>query len=263
MIKNLIIYIGLLIVAVSFSDCSVQKRIYQDGFYVSRHKKAVAVAKPQNKTESKQMAAQPEIIETIVVKSNESSNNPVSASTNNVLSHSLFEKKAKPIIFNGDTCGDKILLRNGELKIAKIIEVSSKTVKYKLCDNLNGPLFVIGTDKIELVTYTNGLKETFEAAQIEPTPPTYTPNKNEDVYTRNQQVVPKQQLKYHNMAVAAFICGFFFWLLIPGILSIIFGIIGLVKIKNEPNKYRGEFLAAFWLCIFAFVLLLALLLSVA
>ena len=57
---------------------------------------------------------------------------------------------------------DFITTRNGEDIEAKVLEVSSKEVKYKRFNNLDGPTFIIDIKDIVMVRYENGDKDIFE-----------------------------------------------------------------------------------------------------
>ncbi len=252
MIKNLFTYAVLILMALSFSDCTVQKRTYRDGYYVSWNKKASVISK----LEKSEVNSEPFVI----------------ASTGNNLTNDLFSIKKLPSISNQDTCGDKIFMRNGQDILAKVIEVNPKTIKYKQCDNLDGPLFVVGVDKIAMIQYANGVKETFAASEVSESQPDYAsaPTASSTTITRNggegrgkeiikYKTIDEKKLVYHKYAMPAFILGFFFWLIVPGILSIIYGILALKAIKRNPEKYKGEILAGFWIYVFSGILFLILL----
>lgn len=254
MIKNIFIYIGLIIIAISFSDCTVQKRIHRDGYYVSWNKKAPSVSKNSNREMQIIEPIKKETIETIAVESN--TNQFVSASLDNTLTNDLFVRKKSASISKQDSCGDKIFMRDGTYILGKVFEVGPKSIKYKLCDNLNGPLFVVGVDKIAMIQYGNGVKEIFAEPEATNALPDYANGSNE--IKRNGITIDKKRLKYHKYAIPSFVLGFFFWLIIPGILSIIFGIIAFIKIEKHPDIYKGEILAGFWPALFLLALLIFL-----
>lgn len=57
---------------------------------------------------------------------------------------------------------DKIYRHNGKIVEAKIIEIGSSEVKYREFNNLDGPIYVLETDRIKKIVYENGKVETFE-----------------------------------------------------------------------------------------------------
>jgi len=59
---------------------------------------------------------------------------------------------------------DTIYLKSGEKIEAKIIEVNINLIKYKKISNLQGPLFEIHKDDIQLLLYENGESENFNTS---------------------------------------------------------------------------------------------------
>ena len=58
---------------------------------------------------------------------------------------------------------DTIIKRNGNIQLAKILEISATEVKYKKFDFLDGPNFIENKSNIQLIKYSNGSREEFEA----------------------------------------------------------------------------------------------------
>jgi len=56
---------------------------------------------------------------------------------------------------------DKILLKSGDVIQATMKEVGKKEIKYKLQDNLNGPVYVLKKNKVVKVVYANGKVDNF------------------------------------------------------------------------------------------------------
>jgi len=122
---------------------------------------------------------------------------------------------------------DNMLLRNGEEISVKIIEIGTTEIKYKKCDNLEGPTISVLKKNVFMITYPNGSKDVFK----------------EEVATSNQSsnsnVQPTQQ-RTNGFAIASFVLG------ITGfgsLLAIIFGSIALNQMRNNPGVYAGRGLA--------------------
>lgn len=60
---------------------------------------------------------------------------------------------------------DVIVKTNSQQIDAKILEVSKSEIRYKEADNLDGPVFVLSTDEISTITYSNGKKVSYHAAE--------------------------------------------------------------------------------------------------
>lgn len=126
----------LLLVLICFlQNCTLQKRIYQKGYYVSFKK---------NKTIPKS---------TIEIVSDINSNDLL-ASNNNDLSN-IFTKKTHP----ADSCGDLLIFNDSTRLAVKVVEINEQQVKYKRCDNFNGPQFSVYKNKVATIIYSNGVKE--------------------------------------------------------------------------------------------------------
>src|SRR5689334_3838990 len=57
---------------------------------------------------------------------------------------------------------DRIYRRNGKIVEAKVIEIGSSEIKYHEFTDLNGPIYVLETDRIIKVVFENGKVQTFE-----------------------------------------------------------------------------------------------------
>ena len=62
-------------------------------------------------------------------------------------------------INSGNNECDIITLKNGEEKRVKVIEISTKHIKYKDCDNQEGPLISIRKKDVVMIKYINGKNE--------------------------------------------------------------------------------------------------------
>jgi hypothetical protein len=56
---------------------------------------------------------------------------------------------------------DKIYRNNGKIVEAKILEIGSDEVKYKDFKNLDGPIYILETDKIKKIVFENGSEQKF------------------------------------------------------------------------------------------------------
>lgn len=54
---------------------------------------------------------------------------------------------------------DKIYRKNGQVVEAKVIEVGSTEIKYKLPDDAESPIYVLEKDRINKIEYQNGKVE--------------------------------------------------------------------------------------------------------
>jgi hypothetical protein len=253
--QKLLSFTGLSFILV-FSSCTMEKRVYMPGYYVDWHnqknnqdKQNIVIYKNDKKTEQNK-------ISTNALLENKTStptptqpinnDNNLLVSTNNIIipitSHSLgFSKKEnshekyKPFDTktknntkgSTDDC-DIIVLLTGEKIKAKVIEIGEERIKYKLCDNQDGPTISINKSDVSLITHPDGTEEIITA---------------DDPNTLYQNYLNKKTPGLTIVGFIASIVSFFVLGFILGTLAIIFGFISLAKIKREPNKYKGRGLA--------------------
>ncbi|WP_162053081.1 hypothetical protein [Pontibacter pamirensis] len=63
---------------------------------------------------------------------------------------------------------DLITKRTGEKVEAKVLEISTLEVKYKLFSNMEGPTYVVPKSEIMLIQYPDNTSETFELTEAAP-----------------------------------------------------------------------------------------------
>ncbi|MBL7912967.1 MAG: DUF4190 domain-containing protein [Bacteroidia bacterium] len=218
-------------------SCSVQKRKYQKGFYVSNTKHSKQVQKKDKV--KKDLATESLVLKqtAITVTENEALNISASANTTPLLLlQSPFIKKLRA----ADSLCDQIMLKNGEEVSAKILEITPTEVKYQKCGVTDGPLYIVKKSDVFMIKYVNGTKEVFK---VEGTEPTSNSNNNGTNKPKDKYTGPK---KMHPLAVLAFISAIFGIYPLTGLASIgaiIFANIALKEIKQKPNQYKGEMLA--------------------
>jgi hypothetical protein len=81
---------------------------------------------------------------------------------------------------------DMLILKSGEDINAKIVEIGTQEITYRKFENLDGPIYTIPKEKIFMIKYQNGTKETF-GSQL-----------NEDAKTEQKKVLnapPVQEKK--------------------------------------------------------------------
>lgn len=61
----------------------------------------------------------------------------------------------------GTLAQDKIYRKSGKVVEAKVLEVGSEEIKYRVYRDTTGPLYTLATDKIKKIVYENGREESF------------------------------------------------------------------------------------------------------
>jgi len=226
--KNHLKKITPLILIIIISACSVNKRRYLSGYDIS-FKKSKIETKAHLKTSALEKSSNiNDSINVVTINSNNS--NEILASTNNKIESSLFIDKTPTINSRKltENC-DNIIMRNGKEIKCIVSEVGLSEIKYKKCDNINGPLYTVDKTEVLMIQYSNGTNEIIENKKIQ--------NFSNKLDTSSS--------KYHPLAVAALICstaGIFLYG-IGILLGLIFGAIALKKIKENPTEFKGRGMA--------------------
>jgi len=229
------------------NSCQIEKRHFRDGYNIT----SVFNSKKALKKESKTPQNSP---------SNEEQNqNSVYASSGNISEEIALTKEFKNFnqnkksieVGNGsekfyetNKC-DLITLKSGEDKSVKVIEVNDSEIKYKVCDNLDGPLFVTKKSDIFRITYSNGTVEVFDKNSP----------LNKDNYVNTSKTETENQGSQNQetnvLAIIGLIAGILAIItsIIPilgwffGLLGFVLGLIAFNQIKKSPTKFKGLGLA--------------------
>lgn len=256
-------------------SCSVQKRKYQNGFYVdwySKHsKKETYASKKTHKApvpvaihDTKQEVASEKIP-------------PL-----HLRSHEVTRSLKTPAAAPEDSC-DVLVFRDGSEIKGKVQEIGTSEIKYKRCDAPDGPTYISKNSDIFMIKYANGTREVIKA---EPGPRVQSPEpiRNRPNSTTSQNSDYKQN-KYkrqvHPAAIASLVSaivahiavftlgsfGAVAIFLLPLVLcfvAIATAIVALRKIREQPDMFKGKGMAITGLIIgmvLATILLLILLLA--
>ena len=135
----------LLLFSLTGAGCSIQKRLYTDGYYSDRSSK---------RGDAKKEAPVPDLLAV---------RKPGGSATENFdLSASL--ASTEPPAINKEPIGqicDTIYMDNGTKLLAAIGEINLRQIKYKLCDDQDGPLRISNKSSVSKICYAGGAKESF------------------------------------------------------------------------------------------------------
>ncbi len=225
------------------SSCSIEKRVHQPGFYIDFNNTAKVNSNRLESLKVKNLASQNQ--QTYHNESSSVANDIlVTAGINEPLLVSnepefIFNKKVK----TGNEC-DLIIFRNGDELLVKVSEVLPEEIKYKRCDNLNGPTYTAKKLDVFMVKYANGTKDVFLSQQQS--------NKDDKTKPQNPDVQKQTQLDSRNLEPIGLV-GFFLGVLglflaggiVLGITAMIMGVVSLGRIRKMPDRFSGAGFAAF------------------
>lgn len=121
---------------------------------------------------------------------------------------------------------DSIVLRNGDIMEAKVVEIGQHEIRYRKCGDIQGPVFVVNITDVFMIKYPNGTRDYFTSER--------------NPASSRGGSVPKQT---EGMAFGGFIgslAGLFVFGIPLGIMAIIFGFISLGRIGRYPERYKGK-----------------------
>jgi hypothetical protein len=189
------------------SSCSLQKRLYNKGFYVS---KTHSLKKNEQKTNTDTSATLLSIMKPTDVK--EQNKKPtIVAVNNNNLSVGFLLPNTK-LIADCDT----LVLTNGTKILIKVHEVTPEQIKFRFCNAPEEPIRTLNKKDINYIVYANGYKEVVEQKSNEITPHYQQPDK----------------IKTNGFAIAGFVLS-----LVNILLSFILLLIALFSLSGGLINY--------------------------
>lgn len=229
-----------------FMGCSMQKRKYQRGFYVTRAHNKTSEKNREEKDRSQNINYK------IISDKLPEHNSYLLADAKNETA--ILKPAQKNYLLLNDSCDEIIFMDGREVKV-KINEVGLDEIKYKRCNMPDGPLYVVKKTEIFMVKYANGTKEVF---------------KNEAaIYSGNNAIknpAPGTAIQQKNSPLATLslvfgILGIYPLMGIGSIVAIACGVAARKQIKRSPDMYKGISMAnaGIWLGVVMLALLLLIL----
>jgi hypothetical protein len=214
-------------------SCSVTKRQHLSGYNIEWHKHKKDLSNTKLVLESKKLKSDSIFNLPIYENTNEVKGSMLLVSSNSSLKDDLnsIPKIQRSLFLNNHEVCDLIIMKDGQEIKCKVSEIGVNEIKYKKCDNLNGPIYSISKSEVLLIQYANGSKDIIKS--------------NEQKQTNTSNSSDNSKTKNHPLAIAALICstaGIFFYG-IGVLLGLIFGAIALKKIKENPIEFKGRGMA--------------------
>jgi hypothetical protein len=170
----------LLITLVIINACSINKRVYRAGYNIEWNTARKTPAQREFITKNPARNPETEILNPLYGNVSASAGGEISPIKTPIFLLTQNEPlKGKHIAVRIQDPCDTIVFKNG-LKIkAKILEISASEIKYKMCDNQDGPLFIKNVADIAMVNHSNG--SVTEMSSLAPT----NNNNNSAVYNNS------------------------------------------------------------------------------
>ena len=219
-IKKIILFLPIL----TLFNCSLQKRKYQSGYFLSWNKNNLSIAKNE-----KQKGFN---VQKNEIKFNEISfEKDITTSANNKITK-IFNNTIKNNLALPDSC-DQIIYKDGTEIKAKITEINTSEIRYKRCDFIDGPTFVEKQNKVFMIKYANGKSEMFKTEKAV--------EYNNGKIIQDSQKINDKDKKTNPFSIASLvfsILGFYPLIILGSILGLIFGAIAINQINRDSNKYK-------------------------
>ena len=162
-------YLSFLMLSLFLNSCTIEKRVHRPGYFIEWHvfnKNTTETHKPKEKKQhlkqDQQDAAINEIKEDVVVNetpigTETSTSKQKSNVTSPIALNPQIEKSKsqKRFLVSVEEC-DIIYFKNGKEVMGKVLEIGETQLKYKACENLDGPVIVLNKSEIYLIRYPNG-----------------------------------------------------------------------------------------------------------
>lgn len=231
-------------------SCTLEKRVYNKGYHISKNQTVNLERKNKKNTSGKNAL--------LTVENEVSASHLWAQETQEESSMIAPSPWVKTIT---DNC-DVIYFKDGTEVKAHVLEISDKAIQYKKCETENQIVFSTSIDNILLVKYANG--ESFVPKQTTPTNTTSEkivtpqPNTTSSVDLRSVSAagivsIIMGSLAFLFMTIGILILfglasGWGWFLMVLGffmaIAALVTGIIGLIKTKKNPTKYKSPGIAA-------------------
>ncbi|MGZ3865142.1 MAG: hypothetical protein ACXVC6_06055 [Bacteroidia bacterium] len=223
----------LLITVVLFAlqSCSIEKRRYTSGFYVrhdnSLSKKNISSVTREttvNISEIKRKLETEEILK-------KESKKHLLAGTNSPAKALPSLQNLKPTFKTVKDSCDTLVLTNGTEILTKILEIGPEVVRYKHCNNPDGPVYVVNAAEVNMIIFSNGTIEEF-SNQRAAVPAPVISDANPYIVTPN---------KIEKTSNSALIFGL---VAIPSLIfylaGIVFAILAIIDASNVLKWYKRE-----------------------
>jgi hypothetical protein len=230
-------YISLFALALIIQACTIEKRHYRPGYNVQWRSKKEVNSKLdilREKDLERNLSASPvdEKVESVTA----SIETPTGSSEMQFQPKLIISKTRATSRADIDIC-DEVILKNGDTFQAKVIEIGVTEIKYKKCNNLEGPTVSIFKSDVFLIKYANGTKEVFKEFKENDN---LRHNESDELRQIGSTKSEMWGTETNGNATASLVLGIIGLCLLPvigGILAVALGSSALKAIERNPNRY--------------------------
>lgn len=124
------------------TSCTIEKRLYRKGYHIESR----LFTQENSKNSFEKMSSDKSIAEATAIADSKDE-----VPLNEVVQ--LIESAVDSIV-----C-DTLMLKDGTKLIVKVESISDSEVRYKKCSNINGPVYIESSKKVDFIAYSNGSRD--------------------------------------------------------------------------------------------------------
>ncbi|MEI6817404.1 MAG: hypothetical protein WCL14_12400 [Bacteroidota bacterium] len=241
----------LVLILLQLSSCSIEKRRYSSGYNIQWHHQGKINS--YHESIAKHKRSEPvdnPAVSVALLAPNHAEVEPLIASTEKTIGDFQPNISRWHIATPASDC-DNLIMKNGEEIKVKIEEVRSYIIRYRKCDDQNGPIITVNKSDVYKINYANGTSDVF-----------FKDNPS-DHFDNNPEAVDKGV--YGPLSLGLMILGFAlgsipgaeaFLLLVP--LALVLALIGVGKHRKNKGFAITTIVLFFLTLILGIILFLAL-----
>jgi hypothetical protein len=243
--NHLKIILGCFLTCLLLNSCSVSKRHYRPGYHLVWNKsKTNTITLPQTSSKNSLTKINPTPLAEQTINSTKTELKKNKSTTNYIINtYKTTAQKITPSVkvknnfkVNDGDC-DVLVLKSGEELSVKIKEIGEQEIRYVKCDNLTGPVYVVKKSSAFMVKFANGAKEIFTNNEPEK-PNSSVKNSRNNPNAPQPKTDPLGIISFFGVLISMFVPFPTGVLLLLGFYAM--AIASLLRIKNNPDQYKGK-----------------------
>ena len=152
----------LVLIILQLSSCSIEKRRYSSGYNLQWHHQGKINGYHESIVKHKR--SEPidnPAVSVALLAPNHADDQPLIASTEKTIGDFQPNISRWHIATPASDC-DNLIMKNGEEIKVKIEEVRSYIIRYRKCDDQNGPIITVNKSDVYKINYANGTSDVFK-----------------------------------------------------------------------------------------------------
>ncbi|MFN6379324.1 MAG: hypothetical protein ACK4WD_08610 [Flavobacteriales bacterium] len=231
------------------TSCTIEKRLYRRGFHI----------------ESRLFTNETSKISTDEVSVKESG---ISVNTLETSSHeesvNVLKETVESVI-DSIAC-DTLLLKDGTKLMVKVESISDSEVRYKKCSNINGPVYIESSKKVDYIAYSNGSRDNIGSKLSSEDFDTAIAPASSSTSTSEEAAKKITGRKLEGFGLTGFISYLLAMLVVAGdvqlggalgLIGLVLSIVSLLRFGSNRDRFKGLAFPIIVIALFVFGLLIA------